>query len=114
MTSDDVLKTLIQAGSIIIGWIVVHRLSARRDRDKARREMIAKAADALSDEITKLFWIARDYHTKVRDIGVEDNIKMMLQDISARTTLLADISKDSAERAAIPCRRNQARCAREA
>ncbi|MFL6673759.1 MAG: hypothetical protein ACJ8LG_10760 [Massilia sp.] len=97
MAADDVIKTFFQATVIVIGWVVVHRLSEKRDRDKARREMVAKAADALRDEITKFLSVARNYHTSDRDIDAEDSIKISLQDISARTSLLSDICKDSAE-----------------
>lgn len=93
----ELLKTVIQAGSIIVGWIVVHKLSAARDRDKARREMLARAADALGDELTKLFASAKSYHTTDRNIEMEDSLKMTLQDISARTSLLVDISNEETE-----------------
>jgi len=96
-TIAEVLRTAIQAISIVVGWVVVHKLSAARDRDRARREMLAKAADALGDEVGKLFMSAKEYHTKVRDRGLEDALKMALQDISARTSLLSDISKDVKE-----------------
>lgn len=102
MTSDtstfsEALKTLFQVISIVIGWYVVHRLSAARDRDKARREMLAKAAEGLSDEVSKLLVSTREYHTKARDRAVEDALKMTLQDISVRTSLLSDISEDAKE-----------------
>ena len=59
--------------------------------------MLAKAADGLSDEVGKLLISAREYHTKARDRDVEDALKMTLQDISVRTSLLSDISKDAKE-----------------
>ena len=93
----EVIKTLFQTISIVVGWLVVHKLSAARDRDKARREMLAKTADALSDEVGKLFMSAKDYHAKGRDSALEDTLKMSLQDLSARTSLLSDISKDAKE-----------------
>ncbi len=93
----EVVKTLAQTVAIVIGWVVVHRLSAKRDRDKARREMLAKAADSLSDEIGKLFIGAKDYHSKPRELAQEIVLKMTLQDISARTNLLSDICSDKQE-----------------
>lgn len=93
----EVLKALIQTGAIVIGWVVVHRLSAARDRDKARREMLVKAADSLSDEIGKLFIGAKDYHSKARELAQEIVLKMTLQDLSARTNLLSDICGDQKE-----------------
>jgi hypothetical protein len=96
-TSSEVIKTLVQVVSVAVGWYVVHRLSAARDRDKARRDLLVKAADSLSEDTGKLLTVAREYHTKGRDRAVEDNIKMTLQDISARTNLLADISLEAKE-----------------
>jgi hypothetical protein len=96
-TASEVLKTLIQVVSVALGWYVVHRLSVARDRDKARRDLLVKAADSLSDDAGKLLSVARDYHTKNRDRAVEDTIKMTLQDISARTNLLSEISLEAKE-----------------
>lgn len=96
----EILKNLVQVVSVAVGWFVVHKLSAGRDRDKARREMLAKAADGLSDEVGKLMIMAREYHIKERDESIEDILKMTLQDLSARTSLLSDISSESAALAA--------------
>lgn len=88
----EIAKLFLQTLGIVIGWMVVHRLSVARDIDKARREMISKAADSLNDDVTKLFTAAKLYHTKERDQEVEDGIKMSLQDISARISLLSNVS----------------------
>lgn len=93
----EVFKTLVQVVSVAIGWFVVHKLSAARDRDKARRDLLVKAADSLNDDAGKLIAVARDYHTRIRDRAAEDAIKMTLQDISARTNLLSDISLEARE-----------------
>lgn len=98
--SSGTVNLLVQVTAIVIGWIVVHKLSAARDRDKARREMLAKAADGLSDDVGKLLITARDYHTQARDRRIEDQIKMTLQDISIRTSTLYQISTDTKELAA--------------
>lgn len=99
-TGAEIVKNLVQVVSVAVGWIVVHKLSAGRDRDKARREMLAKAADGLNDEVGKLMAMAREYHIKTRDKSVEDTLKMTLQDLSARTSLLSDISSEAKELAA--------------
>lgn len=88
---------VIQIVGLISGWVIVHRQSSRRDIDKARREMIVKASDSLSDEATKIFGVAKKYHTTARDPSVEDDIKMSIQDLSIRTSLLSKICKDAAE-----------------
>ena len=49
----EFITWLGQVAVVGLGWWVVHRLSASRDLDKARRELVAKSADGLSDE-TKL------------------------------------------------------------
>ena len=93
----EFFKLLFQVTSIVVGWVVVHRLSVKRDHDKARREMLVKASDALSDEVDKIFNSAKAYHLTERDRDVEDSLKMSLQDISARTSLMSDISPDARE-----------------
>jgi hypothetical protein len=90
-------KLLVQLAGIIIGWVVVHHLSAARDIDKARREMVGKAADGLVDDVTKLFSIAKEYHIKERSLELEDTIKISLQDISSRTALLHVAVVDAAD-----------------
>lgn len=87
----------IQILGLILGWIIVHVLSSRRDIDKARREMISKAADGLNDDVAKIFATAKDYHTKERDVSLEDSLKMSLQDVSIRTTLLGKVCPDEME-----------------
>lgn len=96
-TTSEIIKIIIQVVSVAIGWYVVHRLSVARDRDKARRDLLVKAADGLNEDIGKLIAAAKDYHTKIRDKSVEDIIKTTLQDISARTNLLSDISHEAIE-----------------
>lgn len=88
---------IIQIVGLIAGWVIVHKQSSKRDIDKARREMIAKASDALSDDATKIFGVARKYHTTPRDASVEDEIKMAIQDLSIRTSLLSKVCKDEGE-----------------
>lgn len=93
----EIAKTLVQVASVVVGWYVVHKLSAGRDRDKARRDLLVKAADGLSEDATKLLVSAWEYHTKNRERSTEDTIKMSLQDISIRTSLLSDISLEKIE-----------------
>lgn len=92
---------LIQIIAIVAGWIIVHKFSVARDRDKARREMIAKTVDGLVDEISKLLSIATTYHTELRNPSKENELKVALQDMTGRVALFSDISSDIAELAAI-------------
>jgi hypothetical protein len=94
---DSETMTIAQTILIIIGWVVVHKLSTARDRDKARRELLVKAADSLIQDTSELIKKSWDYHTKKRDMLLEIEIKMMLQDISTRTSMLSDISSDAKE-----------------
>lgn len=95
--TDRESMTIIQTILIIIGWIVVHKLSTARDRDKARREMLVKAADSLMQDTSELIKKSWDYHTKDRNKLLENEIKMILQDISTRTSMLSEISTDAKE-----------------
>lgn len=96
-TSIGFLGFLPQAVTIVFGWIVVHRLSSTRDRDKARRELVAKAADGLSDIADGLLIKARFYHLNPRGMEQEIQIKMSLQDASLRTNGLGSVCASSSE-----------------
>ncbi len=67
---------------IVVGWIVVHRLSARRDRDRDKRELIITTLNGLTSELNELLSLARAYHTGKRDVGVENKIKMTIADVA--------------------------------
>lgn len=97
----EILKIAVQITAIVVGWIIVHKFSIARDRDKARREMVSKAADSLTDEITKLMTLATQYHLTQRDVPKENELKIVLQDFSTRASLLSQISDDSTELAAL-------------
>jgi hypothetical protein len=98
----EFVKWLGQAVVVGFGWAVVHRLSARRDRDKARREMVAKSADTLSDAVGALLVDSRQYHLSERDSTLELKLKMTLQDLAMRVQGLSDICAD--EKSLAPCR----------
>lgn len=102
MTSDvalwpEALRFAFQAAVVVVGWYVVHNLSARRDRDKARRDMIAKEMDVLSDAVDGLLVSARSYHLGRRDVDLELKIKMGLQDAGARVSALQPLVSNSAD-----------------
>lgn len=80
-----------QAITIVVGWVVVHRLSITRDRDKARREIVARTTDSLSDNVDTLLIDAQSYHLSSRAQDCEIKIKMNLQDISVRLGSLTGI-----------------------
>lgn len=92
-----------QVTSVVCGWIVVHKLSAARDRDKARREMVAKSADLLSDQVGEIFLDGGKYHQGSRDLSLEVKLKLALQDLSNRTSALGSICDHSSELTACRC-----------
>ena len=63
---------------LAIGWFIVHRLSAARDMDKARREMAAQVADDLVEVATSIFLAAQRYHTNKRERENERQLKRAL------------------------------------
>jgi len=101
-TLSEFWKWVGQAVVVVIGWAVVHRLSAARDRDKARREMVVKSADQLIDALGTHLSAAHDYHLKARDVDAELKIKMAIQDMAIRAQGLSDVLKD--EQALATCR----------
>lgn len=96
-TECSLAQILVQTASIVVGWIVVHKLSTARELDKARREMLAKATDSLSSDVTNILGSALKYHTTPRNTEVEQSLKMTLQDISGRVGLLSEVSNNVAE-----------------
>ena len=98
----ELVKFLGQAVIVVVGWWVVHQLSSARDRDKSRRELVAKSADALADALGPLLIEAREYHLTARDVARELQLKMALQDLSMRASGLSEVCSDESFLA--PCR----------
>lgn len=90
----DFIKWVGQALVVGLGWLVVHKLSSARDRDKARREMVAKSVDGLAETLNALFLEVRTYHLNARDVACELKIKMTLQDMAMRAIALSDICSE--------------------
>lgn len=92
----EALTFALNTATVVIGWGVVHWLSSNRDREKSRREMVAKSADALVEETNKIFVDARKYHTEQRDLALETKLKVDLQDLSNCARSLVMLSSDAA------------------
>lgn len=90
------LTWLGQAAVIAVGWYVVHKNTAQRDKEKTRRDVLVKIADTLSDDVGKILSIARDYHIKPREVSIELKLKMDLQDLAMRVSAISDIYDDQA------------------
>lgn len=95
-TAAGVFASVLQAASIAVGWYVVHRLSAARDLDKARREIVADSVDGLASELNQLLLDARAYHIAARNVETEIKIKMTLQGVNLQVQGLADLRCDVA------------------
>lgn len=87
-------KWIGQAIAVGVGWYVVHKLSASRDRDKSRREMVVRSADQLIDALSALLSDAHRYHLGPRSVEAELRIKMALQDMAMRTSGLSEVVRD--------------------
>lgn len=87
----EFLKLLVSAIFIIFGWVIVHKLTAKRDLEKSRRDIVVSSIDKLCEQINVVVQDAQIYHLNSREIGKENNIKRNLQDISIRASALKDI-----------------------
>lgn len=90
------LSWLVQALTVVVGWVVVHKLSAARDRDKARREMLAKALDGIAESLSEIHESARTYHLSPREPKDELRLKNALQDFSMCIIGLGNICENKA------------------
>ncbi len=93
----EILKFLLQAVIVGVGWFAVHKLSSRRDKDKLRLEMLVKTTDGLCEDLSKLLSQAREYHVNIRNENTEVSMKTALQDLSMRTAFLSDLSSNKDE-----------------
>lgn len=87
----EFFKLLTQAAFIILGWVIVHKLTAKRDIEKSRRDIVASSIDKLCEQINVIVQDAQSYHLNARDVVKENNIKRNLQDISIRASSLKDL-----------------------
>lgn len=86
---------LSQAAVVIVGWIVVHKLSAARDTEKAKREMVVKSAERLDSLIDDVFKQAKEYHVSLRNKATEADLKLRLQDVMMQLTELSGICRNN-------------------
>ena len=87
-------KLSIPSILVIAGWVVANNLAKNRERDKARRDMIAKSSDSLCDSIDNIFEVANEYHSSQRDRKLEVKLKISLQDLTERVSSLSQITQD--------------------
>jgi hypothetical protein len=83
---------------ILIGWGVVHYLSARRDLVKARKDLIVKCTEGVEAAANDLLSKAISYHINARDLPLERDIKVSIQDMAQRLAALDKICTDTSIR----------------
>lgn len=93
----EVLAFVAQAIVVVVGWIVVDKLSTRRELEKARREILTRSADELAFAVDRLMLDSRAYHLSARNEHAEVGLKMALQDLALRTIALSDLCSDVAQ-----------------
>jgi hypothetical protein len=87
---------IVQTIGLVVGWIIVHRLSKARDLEKERRALVATAAAAQVQKINELLVDASRYHRGPRDVSLEQQIKMALQDVAENVNALNGVVRDTA------------------
>lgn len=90
----EIIRFIITGLFIVAGWIVVHKLSIKREQDKARKEMAITSADTLCELIEGINELATQYHSNERNTNSEAKIKMLLQDLNIRVTALNKIVEE--------------------
>ena len=94
-TDHTALTLLLQTLGLIVGWVIVHHLSKRRDIDKERRSLISEAAESQIENVNALLLKSRTYHLgAIRDQELELKIKMGLQDLAESISALRRIVQD--------------------
>lgn len=91
---NDFEKFVSNAAVILAGWWVVHLLSRNRDIQKSRKELVAKSTEHLEGLIEGVLRKAQEYHRNGRNVLLEREIKMSLQDIAQRLSALDRILED--------------------
>jgi hypothetical protein len=91
----DLARISLPTIMIIIGWSVVNKLTVKREKEKSRRELIAKAVDDLCLSVDKLFEYANNYHSSIRDNKLEMQIKIAQNDLSLHLSSLMQITHDT-------------------
>lgn len=67
---DSLLPSLVSAVMVVVGWYVVHKAQANRERRKQIREYVTD----LRDDLANLEKLVFDYHTSERDVAKEHEI----------------------------------------
>lgn len=87
----DLLKIFIQSILIVIGWIIVHKLTSTRDLEKSRRDIVATSIDKLYDQVNIISEHAVEYHSSDREIAKEQKLNRILKDLNIKVSSFKDL-----------------------
>lgn len=91
----DLLKITLQSVLIVIGWIIVHKLSFTRDLQKSRRDTVAASIDKLCDQVNMISEHAVEYHLSDREISREQKLNRILKDLNIRVSSFKDLVNEN-------------------
>jgi hypothetical protein len=91
----DLLKIIIQSVLIVVGWIIVHKLTSTRDLEKSRRDTVAASIDKLCDQVNMISEHAVEYHSNDRDIAKEQKLNRILKDLAIRVSSFKDLVNEN-------------------
>lgn len=72
----------------ILGWYVSHTLTARRERDRFRREILSKELDVAMSLVKEILEMAFDYHSNNRCVSRERKIIIAFNRLTYRAQSL--------------------------
>ncbi len=91
----DLLKIIIQSVLIVIGWIIVHKLTSARDLEKSRRDTVAASIDKLCDQVNMISEHAVEYHLNDRETAKEQKLNRILKDLAIRVSSFKNLVNES-------------------
>ncbi len=91
----DLLKITLQSVLIVVGWIIVHKLTSTRDLEKSRRDTVAASIDKLCDQVNMISEHAVEYHSNDREIAKEQKLNRILKDLNIRVSSFKDLVNEN-------------------
>lgn len=91
----DLLKIALQSALIVIGWIIVHKLTSTRDLEKSRRDTVAASIDKLCEQVNVISEHAVEYHSNDREITKEQKLNRILKDLNIRVSSFKDLVSEN-------------------
>lgn len=91
LTNAELARVGIPAGLVIVGWIIVHWLSQRRELASARRKTAIEHCDELLEKANAALDEAIEYHNQVRDVPRERKLLSAFSHMGMVASTLADL-----------------------